>query len=140
MTPPLHRPLRGIVPPMVTPLLERDTLDVESLERLIAHLIRGGVHGLFVLGTTGEGPALSYRLRREVITRTCEIVGQKLPVLVGISDTSAVESVQLAHHAADAGAAVLVFTTPYYYPISQDELLGYVKRLMPELPLPAMLY
>ena len=59
----LPKPLRGIIPPMVTPLLERDTLDVAGLEQLIEHILAGGVHGLFILGTTGEAPSLSFRLR-----------------------------------------------------------------------------
>ena len=57
----LGRPLRGIIPPMVTPLLDRDTLDVAGLERLIEHILAGGVHGLFILGTTGEAASLSHR-------------------------------------------------------------------------------
>src|SRR4051812_19044522 len=52
----LPKPLRGIIPPMVTPLADRDTLDAEGTERLVDHLITGGVHGLFILGTTGEAP------------------------------------------------------------------------------------
>ncbi len=67
----LPLPLRGIIPPMVTPLLDRDTLDVAGLERLIEHILGGGVHGLFILGTTGEAPSLSYRLRYELIERVC---------------------------------------------------------------------
>ena len=70
----LSRPLRAIIPPMVTPLLERDTLDVAGLERLIEHILAGGVHGLFILGTTGEAPSLSQRLRCELIERVCEQV------------------------------------------------------------------
>ena len=61
-------PLSGIIPPLVTPLLDNDTLDVASLENLIEHLIAGGVHGLFILGTTGEEQSLSYRLRKEMIS------------------------------------------------------------------------
>lgn len=67
----LPSPLRGIIPPMVTPLLDRDSLDITGLERLIEHILGGGVHGLFILGTTGEGPSLSYRLRYELIERVC---------------------------------------------------------------------
>ena len=47
---------KGIIPPMITPLTGRETLDVEGLERLVEHLIDGGVHGLFILGTSGEAP------------------------------------------------------------------------------------
>ena len=86
-------PLRGIIPPMITPLRDRDVLDRAGLERLIEHILAGGVHGLFVLGTTGEGPSLSYRLRQEVIEETCEQVNGRVPVLVGITDSSFTESV-----------------------------------------------
>ena len=57
----------GIIPPMITPLCNYDELDVEGLERLINRMIDGGVSALFALGTTGEAPSLSYRLRRELI-------------------------------------------------------------------------
>ena len=56
--------LEGVIPPLVTPLRDRDTLDAEGLERLIERVTEGGVAGLFILGTTGEGPSLSYKLRR----------------------------------------------------------------------------
>ena len=58
---------------MVTPLRGRDELDVAGLERLVEHILAGGVSGLFILGTTGEGPSLSYRLRRELIDRVCKL-------------------------------------------------------------------
>src|SRR5580658_8084483 len=96
--------LRGIIPPIVTPLRSRDELDVAGLEGLIEHILAGGVHGLFVLGTTGEAPSLSYRLRRELIERACCQVAGRVPVLVGITDTAFVEAVHLARFAADAGA------------------------------------
>ena len=107
---------------MVTPLRGRDELDAAGLERLIEHIVSGGVSGLFILGTTGEGPSLSYRLRRELITLTCRQVHGRVPVLVGITDTAFVESVNLARHAADAGADALVLAPPYYLPPGQPEL------------------
>ena len=137
---PLPRPLRGIIPPMVTPLLDYDKLDAAGLERLIEHLLRGGVHGLFILGTTGEGPSLSYRLRRELIERTCRQVNGRVPVLVGITDTAFVESAQVAGLAAQAGAAAVVLAPPYYFAPSQAELLEYVEHLVRQLPLPLFLY
>jgi 4-hydroxy-tetrahydrodipicolinate synthase len=136
----LPRPLRGIVPPIVTPLSDRDTLDAAGLERLVEHILSGGVQGLFVLGTTGEGPSLSYRLRCQMIDRVCEQVAARVPVLVGISDTSLVESVNLAEYAADAGARAVVLAPPYYYPAGQAELIGYIEQIAAELPLPVLLY
>lgn len=136
----LARPLRGIIPPMVTPLLDRDTLDVAGLERLIEHILAGGVHGLFILGTTGETPSLSHRLRHELIQRVCAQVGARVPVLVGITDTSFVESVEIGRRAARSGAKGLVLAPPYYFSAGQPELLEYLGHLLPELPLPLFLY
>ena len=133
-------PLTGIIPPMVTPLRERDELDVPGLERLIERILAGGVSGLFILGTTGEGPSLSYRLRREVIERTCRQVNGRVPVLVGITDTAFVESVNVAKQSAAAGAAAVVLAPPYYLPEAQPELREYLGHLLPELPLPLFLY
>lgn len=134
------RRFQGIVPPMITPLLDRDTLDVVGLERLLHRLIDGGVHGLFILGTTGEAPSLSHRLRKELITRTCQQVHGHIPVLVGITDTSFVESIELARYAADAGATALVLAAPYYFPAGQTELISYIQNIVTQLPLPLMLY
>jgi 4-hydroxy-tetrahydrodipicolinate synthase len=106
----------GIIPSIVTPLRERDTLDVADLERLIEHILAGGVHGLFILGTTGEGPSLSYRLRKELIERTCRLVKGRVPVLVGITNTAFQESLNVARWAADASADALVVAPPYYLP------------------------
>ena len=132
--------LTGIVPPMVTPLLDRDQLDVAGLERLLEHILAGGVNGLFILGTTGEGPSLSYRLRRELIERVCRQVAGRVPVLVGITDTAFVESVQIARQAEVSGATALVLAPPYYLPEAQPELQEYLDHLVPELPLPLFLY
>ena len=131
---------KGIIPPLVTPLAGRDQLDRPGFERLIERVIAGGVHRIFILGTTGEAPSLSYRLRREVIERACRQVDGRVPVLVGITDTSSVESVHLAEFAGAHGAAALVLTTPYYFPAGQTELIAYIEDLMPRLPLPLLLY
>ena len=104
----LPRPLRGIITPMITPLLDRDKLDVAGLDRLIEHILGGGVHGLFILGTTGEAPSLSYRLRYELIDRACKQVNGRVPILVGITDTCFTESINMAIKAKDTGAQAVV--------------------------------
>lgn len=133
-------PLSGIIPPLVTPLSDNDTLDVASLENLIEHLICGGVHGLFILGTTGEEQSLSYRLRQQMIRETCRINAGRLPVLVCITDTSIVESTNLARVAADCGASAVVSAAPYYFATGQPELAEFYEDLIPELPLSLFLY
>ncbi len=125
---------------MITPLLDAATLDDQGLARLIEHILAGGVHGLFVLGTTGEGPSLPYALRRTLVSEVCALVRRRVPVLVGITDTAQGELIAMARHAADAGANAVVVAPPPYFTTTQSELLGYLQRLAAALPLPVILY
>ena len=136
----MNPPLTGIIPPMITPLLENGCLDIIGLHNLITHVLEGGVHGIFLLGTTGEGPSLDHQLRRQLISEACTMVDKKVPVLVGVTDTSFGETLELANHAKEAGADVLVVAPPYYFPISQKEMQDYLAELAPRLPLPFLLY
>lgn len=136
----MNLPLKGIVPPLITPLKERDELDVDGVEKLVEHVLGGGVHGLFLLGSTGEAPGLSYRLRKELVERVCKQVNGRVPVLVGITDSSIVEALQVADCAAEAGASAVVASTPFYFPAGQEELIGYFEHLSADLPLPLVLY
>jgi 4-hydroxy-tetrahydrodipicolinate synthase len=125
---------------MVTPLSDPDTLDHRGLERLIDHILAGGVHGLFILGTCGEGPSLSHRLRCELIERTVDQVAGRVPVLVGITDSSIQEALDLAEFAGDAGAQAVVCAPPFYFPASQEELADSFEHLAGQVPLPLLLY
>jgi 4-hydroxy-tetrahydrodipicolinate synthase len=133
-------PLSGIIPPLVTPLLDNNTLDAAGLEKLIEHLISGGVHGLFILGTTGEATSLTYNLRKELIKRTSELVDHRIPVVVGITDTSLHGSLEIAEYAKTAGLDGVVIAPPYYVPIAQEEMREYLENIAPKLPLPFLMY
>ena len=136
----LPSPITGIIPPLVTPLLDNDTLDIKGLEKLIEHVIAGGVNGVFILGTTGEFAGLSYKIRNELIRQTCALVKGRVPVLVGITDSAFTESLNLARTAADHGAEAVVLAPPYYYASGQPELLEYLNRIMAQMPLPLFIY
>lgn len=134
------RPLRGIVPPMVTPLLDTETLDCAGIERVVERLIGGGVAGLFILGTTGEGPSLSDRLREELIATVCNQVQGRIPVLVGITETSFTAAVELSRVAEDFGADAVVTAPPYYFCPDSQELIRYVQRVTDSIGLPMVIY
>ena len=136
----MNSKLKGIVPPLVTPLINNTTIDTEGLERLIEHVIAGGVHGIFILGTTGEAQSISMALRHEMIRQSARILNKRLPLLVGISDTSLEDSLSLARLAADSGADAVVSAPPYYFATGQAELAEFYEQLIPELPLPVFLY
>ncbi|MEZ5942680.1 MAG: dihydrodipicolinate synthase family protein [Planctomycetaceae bacterium] len=132
--------IKGIVPPLVTPLASRDALDHAGLETLISHQLEAGVDGLFILGTTGEGPSLSARLQRELITATSRLLENKIPLYVGITDTSLIDAIDLAKAAANAGASAVVAAPPFYFPAGQTELQHWFTELADALPLPLLLY
>lgn len=136
----MQLPLKGIIPPLVTPLDRSRELDIPGLERLIEHQLSGGVHALFILGTSGEGPSLGYRLRKDLIKMTCKLVDSRIPVLVGISDSSMAASLEMADCSREMGADAVVLAPPYYFPISENEMLAYLETLAPELALPFLLY
>lgn len=136
----MKAPLTGIIPPLITPLRDQETIDGEGLERQLGRMVRGGVSGVFILGTTGEGPSLSYRLRKDLIARVAGCLQGRIPVLVGITDTAYGESVAMARHAADAGADAVVLAPPYYLPEGQEELREYLGHIIKEIPLPLFLY
>jgi dihydrodipicolinate synthase/N-acetylneuraminate lyase len=140
----MQQPLRGIVTPLATPLLPsksaEPTLDVSGLERLIEHVIKGGVTGIFLLGTTGEFTSLSREMQMEIIRRACAQINRRVPAMVGITHTAISETLRLADAAVEAGADSLVLAAPYYFQNSQDDLLRYVEQVTQKIALPLFLY
>ena len=136
----LPRPLRGVITAMVTPLNQDLSLDCAGLERLMAHLIEGGVHGIFILGTTGEAPNLPYSVRSELIERSCKFAGSRVPIIVGITDTSYQDALRMAAKAYECGASAVVAAPPYYFQVGQADLLRYFKQMAADSPLPLFLY
>ncbi|MFP5207891.1 MAG: dihydrodipicolinate synthase family protein [Acidobacteriota bacterium] len=132
--------LHGIITAMVTPLKDQQTLDRAGLERLIEHLIAGGVHGLFPLGTTGEAAALPHELRYEMVEIVCRQAAGRVPVVVCVTDNSLVEATRLAHKAKECGAVAVSSAPPFYYAITQDEILRYFEKLAHDAGMPVLLY
>lgn len=115
-------------------------MDVDGVKHLVEHLVSGGVHGIFILGTTGESTSLSYKTREQLIVESCKAVNGRVPVFVGITDTSIEESVRLALVAHNARAAAVVVAPPYYYGLGQEELYKYYWSLASQVELPLFLY
>lgn len=132
--------LKGIIPPMITPLADTDILDEKGVEYLIEHLITGGVNGIFILGTTGEAQHLSVKLKTELIKKSAACIRDRVPLLVGITDTSIYESIKIAQIAAENNAAAVVAAPPYYFALGQPELIEYYELLAEKSPLPLYLY
>lgn len=131
---------RGIIPPVVTPMLSSEELDAPAVDRIVDHMIDGGVTGLFLLGTTGEGPSLMYQMRYEMVEQVCRKNDGRVHVLVCVTDTSMGEAIALAEHAAEHGANAIVSAAPYYFDAGQAQLCEWFREMADRSPLPLMLY
>src|SRR5947209_8056169 len=108
--------LQGIVPPVVTPLTPDERVDEAGLRRQLARLLEGGVHGLYLLGSTGEQPALREAERRRAVEIAKEVVAGRVPLVVGTMAGSTSRAIDNIHAAEAAGADAVAVTPPHYYP------------------------
>ncbi|WP_409061483.1 dihydrodipicolinate synthase family protein [Streptomyces sp. SYP-A7185] len=136
----LPAPLRGVVPPVCTPLDTRGEVDTASLARLVDHLVDGGVHGLFALGSTSEVAYLTDEQRATVLETVVNAADGRIPVLAGVIDTTTARVVEHAEAAAALGADALVATAPFYTRTHEKEIAGHFRRLRASVDLPLFAY
>jgi 4-hydroxy-tetrahydrodipicolinate synthase len=132
--------VRGIIPPMLTPLTESRQVDVEALNRLVNHLVENGVSGIFVLGTSGEGPWLSEAHCRTVVHGTVRAVRERVPVLVGLLQPSTPRVLDMLNWVQTSGADAVVVTTPFYYEADAATQEAHIRAVVRASALPVLLY
>src|SRR6516225_6701399 len=120
---------RGIYPAMVTPMTEREEVDLPKLEALVEYLIGAGVHGLIPLGSTGEFYALSPQERRDVLATVIRAVAGRVPVVAGVNAAATREVVQYAREAEALGANGVMVAPPYYSLPRPDELFEHFRAV-----------
>lgn len=130
----------GVIVPLVTPLTADRKLDEAALRRLIDHLVAGGVQGVFVLGTTGEGPSVPRAMRARVVHVAVDQANRRIRVYAGIGDTSMSDTVAAAVEYRRLGVDVLVAPLPGYYRLTPDEQFHYYSDLAECVSCPLLLY
>jgi dihydrodipicolinate synthase/N-acetylneuraminate lyase len=137
----IQRRFHGVVPPTITALDADERLDRAGMARLVEHQIGGGVHGIFVLGTNGEGPCLRDAVRREVCEVAVETARGRVPVIAGVLQPSTARVVDDIKLLEGTGIAGVVATTPYYFGgYNDDELVGHYRRVADATDLPILVY
>lgn len=131
---------RGVVVPMITPFTPAGAIDEAAVKRVVDHLIGGGVHGIFPLGTTGEALSIHPDDRRTMVAATVKAVAGRTMVYAGIPSNCFRESVDAAKAYQQLGAEALVAHMPSYYPLSDADIEAYFLRLADAVPLPLVLY
>lgn len=132
--------IHGIFPAALTPLNDDETPNPAAVPQLVEHLLEGGVHGLFVLGTHGEAYALCARERAEVTAAFVQAAAGRVPVMAGIGAPTTRGALENLRAAEDAGADALSAVTPFFLSPSQDELYEHMKTLAESTDLPILLY
>jgi 4-hydroxy-tetrahydrodipicolinate synthase len=132
--------IRGIIPPVATPMQANEDLDLPRFRWFLDHLIREGVHGLFVLGTNSEFYALDEYEKQTVIATAVKHVGKRVPVFAGTGAESTREAVRLTKMAEREGADGVSVITPYFISPTQQEIYDHYRRVAESTSLPVILY
>lgn len=130
----------GVVPPLITPIDEKENLDEQALRNLIEYVIAGGVHGVFVLGSTGEFYGLDFEEKQRAVEVTVDQVKGRVPVYAGASAITTRDCIRLAKMAKQVGADALTVLTPMFISPNEDELYRHFRAIAESEDIPVLLY
>lgn len=130
----------GVMAALATPLDGDGNLDRGGLQRLVAHVLSGGVDGLSPVGSTGEGARLTRQQRAEVTGQVRALLPPGMPVVAGAPVRSAAESCAELGELRDAGATAALVSVQAGYPLSDDDVARLYETLAEHAPLPLVLY
>jgi len=131
---------KGIIPAVITPLTKDGKFNEIAMRKLINYLIDGGVHGLFVVGTTGEFYGLTPEEKRDIYMVTMDETKGRVPVYAGTNGITTRETVMLTRIAEECKVDAVSVLTPMFVSPSQDQLLTHYKTIAANTSLPVLLY
>jgi dihydrodipicolinate synthase/N-acetylneuraminate lyase len=133
--------IRGVLLPIITPFDEKVRVDEQVMRELVDFHIGAGVQGLFVLGSTGQGPAMSVEERKRAAALVLDQARSRIPVVIHVGTADAQSTVELAEHAAARNADAVAIVPPYYYSDhSEFEIFAHYKAVARAVPLPIFIY
>ena len=131
---------KGIIPAIVTPFTAAEEVNEQALRQLVRRVVKGGVHGVFALGTNGEFFSMSFAEKVRVAEVVVDEVGGKVPVYMGAGGITTRETIELAQAFEKAGVDALSVISPYFLPFTQPEIADHYTRLAAATALPIVLY
>jgi len=132
---------KGIIPAMVTPIDAVGRINESAVRKLTNHLIDGGVHGLFPVGSQGEFFALTFEQKKETIRIVVDETRGRVPVYAGTGAVTTREAIETTKMAQDWGVSAVSVITPYFLVPSQKELIAHYTAIAKACPdLPILLY
>jgi 4-hydroxy-tetrahydrodipicolinate synthase len=137
---PFQTSLRGSIPALITTLQKDLTVDQKAMRKTARRLIDNSSQGVVVLGTSGEFAGVDDDQREIAIRAVVDEVGTQVPVIVGCGQPNVRRTHEQAKAAADLGANGILVNPPFYFPMTQDEVVSFFADLVDASPLPVMLY
>jgi len=125
---------------IVTPFTENDEVNLDGLESNIEFYLKNGVHGVAVGGSTGEFSALSLHEHKQIIKKTVEVVGERVPVIAGTAACSTKRVIELSKYAKGVGANGSLIVPPFYSKIKDHEIFYHYQKIAEAVDLPIMIY
>ena len=132
--------IKGIIPPIVTPRNEDESVNEKELRNQVNRQIKGGIHGLFPFGTNGEGYILNEKEKEEVLSIVIDETKGRVPVYAGTGCISTKDTIRQSQMAESLGADVLSIITPSFAAASQNELYDHYKAVAEAVDMPIVLY
>lgn len=131
----------GIFTPTITPLDEKERVDELGFVRHLNRLIDNGVHGIFLLGSSGEFVSLTNAERQRAIEIAVNTIGGRVPIICGAMDSSTRRVVQNVEIAQELKVDAVAATPPYYYPSSSDDdIKAFYSTVAQSTDLPFVIY
>ena len=133
--------IRGVLLPIITPFDDRVRVDEEMMRQLVDFHINAGVQGLFVLGSTGQGPAMTIEERKQAAAIALDQAKKRIPVVIHVGTADAWSTTDLAEHAAARGADAVAIVPPYYYSDHTEyEIIAHYQAVHKAVSLPIYIY
>jgi 4-hydroxy-tetrahydrodipicolinate synthase len=132
--------LSGIIPALITPLTADEQVDEAGLKQVIDHVIGGGVSGIFVLGSCGEGPTLPIEVQERVVRIANAHIRGRVKLLVGAFDTGTRNTIERGKRLLRCGGDAVVVVAPYYFAHNQDEIVAHFTHIAKAMPVPTVVY
>ena len=131
---------KGVMPPHITPFKQNGEVDEEALRQCVSFWIENKVGGLVPCGSNGEAPYMDAEDRRKVVRIVVDQSNGKVPVIAGTGSLSSEETIRLTRDAKDVGADAALIITPFYYRLSEKELLEHYRAVVESVDMPVVLY
>lgn len=132
--------LKGIISPILTPMHEDESINVEELRNEVERMISNGIHGIFPFGTNGEGYILSAEEKKIVLEVVVDQTAGRVPIYAGTGAISTKETIAQSKMAQEAGADVLSIIAPSFAAASQEEIYTHYKTVAESVDMPIVLY